>query len=443
MQIGVERGPRQPRCYTRRAVSGFPRPALLTAVPVAVAIAALLFILAQQLSATASEAASTMTLEVSGEAVSCDAPDSPSKCSVEGGEEFTVAVAVDNLPADASGYIGFQSLLYYGAITYNPNPDVENEVVWPDSALPLRSPNNPGGLEGIVGHASVTSQTPPLEVSTYVGNVMQLRLVCSETQESFQLVLIGYDPEEQPLGSGFRLSEADGGVTVAAKVRGQAVLDLDGDPSTDAQTVDAAATVKINCSGPTPTPVPPNPDLIIQGMSVTLETGGACNYTTTTLGIRIGIANAGNVDAGPFVLDVNGIQQTIDDGLAVDEKLSLWFAGFSSGENTAFVDATMQVDEMSELNNEVSQILPVPTLPQPCTPTPAPTLTPVPVPVPGDVDCNGTVTAIDAALLLQLIAALTDTLPCEHNADVNSNAAIDAIDVTLILQFSAGLLASL
>ena len=407
------------------------------ATPLALAMLALVFILAQQLSATASEAAATMSLEVSGQAVICDAPDSPAECSVDGGEEFTVAVSVDNMPADSSGYVGFQTLLYYGELTYNPNPNIANEVVWPDSALPLRSPNSPGGLEGIVGHGSVTSQTPPLEVSPYVGNVMQLRLVCSETQGSFQLVLIGYDSTEQPLGSGFRLSEADGGVTVAAKVRGQAVLDLDGDPFTDAQTVDAAATVQINCIGPTPTPVPPNPDLIIQGMSVTLETGGACNFTSTALGIRIGIANIGNVDAGSFVVDVNGAQQTVDGGLAVDEKGSLWFSGFSNGENVAFVDATMQVDEMNELNNEVSRILPVPTLPLPCTPTPTP------VRVPGDVDCNGTVTSIDAALILQFIAALTDTLPCENNSDVNDNSSVDAIDVTLILQFTAGLLDSL
>ena len=407
------------------------------ATPLALAMLALVFILAQQLSATASEAAATMSLEVSGQAVICDAPDSPAECSVDGGEEFTVAVSVDNMPADSSGYVGFQTLLYYGELTYNPNPNIANEVVWPDSALPLRSPNSPGGLEGIVGHGSVTSQTPPLEVSTYIGNVMQLRLVCSATQGSFQLVLIGYDSTEQPLGSGFRLGDVDGGVTVAAKVRGQAVLDLDGDPFTDAQTVDAAATVQINCIGPTPTPVPPNPDLIIQGMSVTLETGGACNFTSTTLGIRIGIANVGNVDAGPFVVDVNGAQQTVDGGLGVDEKVSLWFSGFSNGENVAFVDATMQVDEMNELNNEVSRILPVPTLPLPCTPTPTP------VGVPGDVDCNGTVTSIDAALLLQFIAALTDTLPCENNSDVNDNSSVDAIDVTLILQFTAGLLDSL
>ena len=433
----VERGRNQSRCYTSRAVFGYPRPAVLIAVPVAVAIAALVFILAQQLSATASEAASTMSLEVSGNAVNCDAPDSPSECSVEGGEEFTVAVAVDNIPAESSGYIGFQSLLYYGELTYNPNADIANEIVWPDSALPLRSPDNPGGLEGIIGHASVTSQTPPLEVSTYVGNVMQLRLVCSETQESFQLVLIGYDSAELPLGSGFRLSEADGGMTVAAKVRGQAVLVLDGNPETDAQTVDVAATVQINCIGPTPTPVPPNPDLIIQGMSVTLETGGACDFTSTTLGIRIGIANVGTAGAGSFVVDVNGNQQTVADGLAADEKVSPGFAGFSSGANPESVDATMQVEELNELNNEVSQILPIPTLPLPCPPTPTP------VGVPGDVDCSGTVTAIDAALLLQLIAALTSTLPCENNADVNDNVAIDAIDVTLILQFTAGLLGSL
>ena len=87
--------------------------------------------------------------------------------------------------------------------------------------------------------------------------------------------------------------------------------------------------------------------------------------TAVDYACAIGIANAGSVDAGSFVVDVNGAHQTIDDGLAVDEKVSLWFSGFSSGENVAFVDATMQVDEMNELNNEVSQILPVPTLPLP------------------------------------------------------------------------------
>ena len=119
-------------------------------------------------------------------------------------------------------------------------------------------------------------------------------------------------------------------------------------------------------------------------------------------------------------------------------KASLWFSGFLNGENSATVDATDHVIELNEANNSVTQILPIPTLPLPCTPTPTST----PSGVLCDVDCSGTVTSIDAALILQFVAALTDSLPCEHLADVNSNGSVDAIDATLILQFVAGLIDS-
>ena len=138
-------------------------------------------------------------------------------------------------------------------------------------------------------------------------------------------------------------------------------------------------------------------------------------------------------------MDVNGDQQTVTAGLESGLKASLWFSGFLNGENSATVDATDQVIELNEANNSVTQILPIPTLPLPCTPTPTST----PAGVLGDVDCSGAVTSIDAALILQLIAALTDSLPCQQLADVNASGAVDAIDVTLVLQFTAGLLDSL
>jgi len=400
-------------------------------------VGALAFALAQQFSATATETATVMKLQVSGKAADCDSFEQPAKCSIQGGQEFTIAVAVESLPAGASGYIGFQTLLYYGELRYNPNAVIANEIVWPDSALPVRSPGNPGGEEGVVGHGALSSQTPPLVVSDYTGNVMQLRATCTETAATFPLALIAYDAAEQPLGTGFRLSEDEGGQTVPAKSTGQAVLDLDGNPETDAQTVDVASTVEINCAGPTSTPIPEAPDLVVRSMQVTLETGGACDFTSTTLGIRISVENVGPIDAGPFVVDVNSDQQTVDGGLESGRKASLWFSGFLSGENSATVDVTDQVSEMDEANNSVTQILPIPTLPLPCTPTPTP------VGISGDVDCSGTVTSIDAALILQLVAALTSTLPCENLADVNSNGSADAIDATLVLQFVAGLLDSL
>ncbi len=77
-------------------------------------------------------------------------------------------------------------------------------------------------------------------------------------------------------------------------------------------------------------------------------------------------------------------------------------------------------------------------------PTPTPTPTPPPPPgLPGDADCSGAVNSIDAALVLQSVAGLFGSLPCQQDADVNGDGAVNSIDSALILQFTAGLLANL
>lgn len=88
---------------------------------------------------------------------------------------------------------------------------------------------------------------------------------------------------------------------------------------------------------------------------------------------------------------------------------------------------------------------PMPTdTPSSPTDTPsAPTSTPLPAAVPGDVDCRGSVNAIDAAVLLQYIAGLLPSVPCPENADVNGDGLTNSVDVALILQYTAGLLTSL
>ncbi len=77
------------------------------------------------------------------------------------------------------------------------------------------------------------------------------------------------------------------------------------------------------------------------------------------------------------------------------------------------------------------------------THTPAPTSTATPVELVGDVNCDGSVNAIDAALVLQFSAGLLGSLSCLQNADVNHDRSINAIDAALILQYVAGLLSHL
>jgi Tol biopolymer transport system component len=77
------------------------------------------------------------------------------------------------------------------------------------------------------------------------------------------------------------------------------------------------------------------------------------------------------------------------------------------------------------------------------TPTPRPTATPTPPARPGDVNCDGSVTSIDAALVLQYSAGLLDDLRCGGFGDVNRDGVVNAIDAALVLQHVAGLLARL
>ena len=77
------------------------------------------------------------------------------------------------------------------------------------------------------------------------------------------------------------------------------------------------------------------------------------------------------------------------------------------------------------------------------TMTQTPTSTPATSTGTGDTDCDGVTNAIDAALVLQVVAALLDVLPCPEGGDTNRDGRTDAIDAALILQFGAGLIPDL
>ena len=58
----------------------------------------------------------------------------------------------------------------------------------------------------------------------------------------------------------------------------------------------------------------------------------------------------------------------------------------------------------------------------------------------GDVDDDGSVTAVDALLILQFDADLLDHLSNAPSADVNENGVVNSVDAALILQYTANLL---
>ncbi len=91
---------------------------------------------------------------------------------------------------------------------------------------------------------------------------------------------------------------------------------------------------------PSPTPTGPLPDLTITYMKIELETGNSCQYNSTVLGARAWFKNIGTADAGPFVVDVNGAQQTVTNGLTAGQETSLWFPiSFYGSPVTAVVDS--------------------------------------------------------------------------------------------------------
>ena len=71
------------------------------------------------------------------------------------------------------------------------------------------------------------------------------------------------------------------------------------------------------------------------------------------------------------------------------------------------------------------------------------TATDLPTPPVGDANCDGGVTSIDAAFVLQFNAGLLAFLWCEEFADANADGELTSIDALLILQLVAGLLDTL
>lgn len=77
------------------------------------------------------------------------------------------------------------------------------------------------------------------------------------------------------------------------------------------------------------------------------------------------------------------------------------------------------------------------------TPTRTPTRTPTPGGLVGDVNCSGGVSAVDAALILQLDAGVVASLPCQQNGRANGDGVVNTVDALLVLQYIVGIIDSL
>ena len=101
--------------------------------------------------------AGEMSLTIKEPAAACDDPFKPTKCNVPLGSPFVLSVQVNSLPVDGTGaevgYVGMQTMIVYGGLVYKPVA-IDDEIVWPDSFLPIRFPPGPTG-----SHISLRSHT--------------------------------------------------------------------------------------------------------------------------------------------------------------------------------------------------------------------------------------------------------------------------------------------
>jgi hypothetical protein len=166
-----------------------------------------------------------------------------------------------------------------------------------------------------------------------------------------------------------------------------------------------------DASAQTPIGELPLPDPVVQHVAIELQTGGACNFTSTSLGAAVTIANRGQGPAGPFAVQLSGSPQQTVAGLEAGRSIRLWFP--SSITWVVFVDALDQVLESNEGNNVYpGPPPPIPTLPGTCTPTRTTTTTVGPTStrtITPTVVQGATLTLMSSATSLELGQTLTVT----------------------------------
>ncbi|MCH7698845.1 MAG: S8 family serine peptidase [Chloroflexi bacterium] len=134
----------------------------------------------------------------------CDDPARPTTCDVPIENKFTLSV--DAVVAPPIGYILMQTFIHFGPdLIYQPMPTAFDEISWPDCdetfAVREQFPSNEYVNQGCV------SGLPPIPISHYVGNVVELSFACSSSPSSTEVQLLPYlDPVAITSGALFQFS---------------------------------------------------------------------------------------------------------------------------------------------------------------------------------------------------------------------------------------------
>jgi hypothetical protein len=321
-------------------------------------------------------------------AVDCDASDADidTACLYEPGEVFDISVHAADAPA--GGYVAYQVKLSWddADLEYLPVPeeDIPDENQWPDCVLAARNNNQDKDQAGADDFEFGCAVGFPPAPSDYTGSLLRVQMQC-QGPGTTTLVLIPRDPDTAPTGTHF--------------------LDATFTPLLPSP-LDSA---EVTCpEPPTSTPIP---------TLTPTNTPGPPTATRTPTNTRTPTPT-----------------RTITPTATPGTPTATASATETPTPGTPTATATSQVASPTAT--------PTPSAVASNTPTRTPTRTPSPTPavMRGDVNKDGQVTSVDAALILQFDARLIGALQHPDNADVNGDGEVNSIDAALILQLIAGLI---
>ena len=176
--------------------------------------------------ASAASSGPEMVLNIKGG--NCDDPIRPTKCDVPAGGSFTLSV--DALGIPAGGYTLMQTAIELGTkLIYTQTALSTDEIAWPDVEPAIITRFMLGTVQF---HGGLTGFIPPLPVSTYVGNVVEIALGCPLILDDSPLALALLPAGHPDAGTSGTLFKDAAGTDIVPKV----------------------SSLTINCLAPTPTP---------------------------------------------------------------------------------------------------------------------------------------------------------------------------------------------